>query len=532
MGPALSLKLRRLLPKRGVVLSALLFFLARPVFSWGWVFSPFIFIPFIIQQNRDRSLSLGAGLKDALWLQFLCGLIWFDWMLPSAQVIWEKDQWFVMLVYAFVCPLFLIHIPLLSIIRGLLLRLAPKTDWMIALIMAMLFTLGEEFFSYMYLSIADNLTGWPLLVSLASLGGGPLLALLVALHMELTAVSIEKRGLLRGSLTSVVFLSFFMLSSFAVSGSHRTNSLPNDSVKINLIQTNGSRVDALEGLKPPYLRIHRGPQQAIELLRNSRMLYPGAQLTILPETIFPFDYFDRSDPRLNDLRTALEQEARLGGTDVIFGAVTTSEAGLPENSSVHLSIKNSMAVYHKYSKRYLMPFSESVPGAATFPWLQDIFFHPQLQAGPFAPARIRVGSFSFGLVICNEIFHPYLFALHQGVDGVVHLGNETWVTDSSGPWLILSKNVLRSIENAVPILKVSNAGLSGAFDAQGQVAKLSNTKQAHIQQLTLEHRRKELTFYAQHPDLPIKSLILGSLVGVTFLLARWRLRRRQIRIHE
>lgn len=517
MGSLVPAQLVRLLPDRSVILSAVLFYFARPVFSWGWPLAPFIFIPFILRQQRSDSWR--AKLRDALWLQFLCALTWFDWMLSSAQILWQQDPWVVRLVYAFVTPVFMLHIPLLTLIREALARLAPHALLARSVAMALLFPLSEQVFSYMYLSIADDLSRAPALASLAVVGGAPLLAFILALHMELVALS-WSRGLWAGVRTSGIFLCLFGVISIAVHTTARGPDPARDGITINLIQTNGSRLEALEGLKPPHQRTYLGPRRVVELLRNASLVHPGARLTILPETIFPFDYFAQSDHKLSELRANLEREARLAGMDIIFGAVTRSEHGHLENSSIHLSVSEGHVSYKKYPKRYLMPFSESLPGASSFPWLEDIFFRPELLAGPMEPLKARVDNFEFGLLICNEIFHPYLTAQHQDVDAFIHLGNETWVTESSGPWLIYGKDVLRSIENAVPILKVSNAGLSGVFDASGRVAGLTREQTGHLQQIKVSKRPERVTVFSCYPHWPTVALGASTAFVILYLMKR------------
>lgn len=481
---------------------------------------PFIFIPFFIHLKKLKALK--HKLREALWLQLFCSLFVYEWMLSAAEILWNKSFLSVLAIYILVVPLVVTYITLWTIAEH---YLAPvfkeKSDLLRSCFLACLFPLLELPTSYMYHSFGKHLAGAPELLSFARFGGIPLIVFLMIFHMEIVAAA-WVRDRRRAVVTSATYLFLFCGLSYVLTNlvplTQRSSGLP-----INIIQTNAPIEDTLDGMKLPHLRTYRGSLRAIALIKDARIQHPKAKLTILPETVFPIDFFSTNNPDIIRIREMVENEARQTGGDFIFGTLTVNESAL-ENSVVHLRFEEGKALYQKFPKRYLMPFAETIPGSRHFPWLEKVFFKDTLLAGPFEPISITVDRTVFGIVICNEIFHPGVFSLHKKADVMIHLGNETWVSGTSGQGIIISEAVARSIENSQPILKVSNTGISVFIDQRGHLESLAPRGQEKITQLSMKHISSGETFYVRHG---VKKVYVFFGVTILFLgvFAFWRRRK-------
>jgi apolipoprotein N-acyltransferase len=198
-------------------------------------------------------------------------------------------------------------------------------------------------------------------------------------------------------------------------------------------------------------------QRYVALTRSAAPLPP---LLIWPENaiaIFPAD------------NAALLAPLR----DLVRGAPTALLTGAPRagdrlgtaaifNSLYLLTADSERSVY---DKRRLLPFVERYAlRAADGPYLAGA------EAAPVAIGAARVGP-----LICYEIIYAELARelVASGANLLVNVSNDSWFDAGAGPAQHAELARFRAIENRVSLLRVTNSGVSGAFDPAGrEIARL------------------------------------------------------------
>jgi apolipoprotein N-acyltransferase len=123
------------------------------------------------------------------------------------------------------------------------------------------------------------------------------------------------------------------------------------------------------------------------------------------------------------------------------------------------------AVRPVYDKRRLLPFVER--------------FALRPEDGPYlaggAPAPIEIGTARVGAVICFEVIYPALVRslVADGANLLINFSNDSWFDAGAGPLQHYEIARFRAVENHLSLLRVTNSGVSGAFDAAGrEIARL------------------------------------------------------------
>jgi apolipoprotein N-acyltransferase len=192
----------------------------------------------------------------------------------------------------------------------------------------------------------------------------------------------------------------------------------------------------------------------------------GAQVdaVIWPETALPFRWGN------NERGFAMLREA-VGDTQFI-GGVQRPEAGAMYNSMVHLDASGAeLAIY---DKSHLVPFGEYIPFAnlaARF----GIFGFADIDQMGFAagtgPRVIQVeGLPPYLPMICYEAIFPGLAQVKgQRPEWLLHLTNDAWYGEFSGPYQHLVQARARAIEQGLPVARAANTGVSGMIDPYGRL---------------------------------------------------------------
>lgn len=142
---------------------------------------------------------------------------------------------------------------------------------------------------------------------------------------------------------------------------------------------------------------------------------------------------------------------------------------------------NSMAVIDSegrptsvYDKLHLVPFGEYLP----FQTALEAIGLEQLSRmrGGFTPgARPRpvvtsAGLPPIGALICYEAIFPAKVIQGSTRPGVlINVTNDGWFGATAGPYQHFHQARLRAVEEGLPLLRVSNNGISAVIDAQGRV---------------------------------------------------------------
>lgn len=203
-----------------------------------------------------------------------------------------------------------------------------------------------------------------------------------------------------------------------------------------------------------------------------------------------FTLFDHDTDIQQEISSRLH---RMDGTDLakthfIFGTTTgsiTQEGDWKLYNSI--ALMNSQNVLGIYQKNLLVPFGEYIPLSKWFSFLNTISGTINLQAGteqnllPFKP-----GVDILPLVCYEAIFtsYPYKFLAQasqpENFKIMVNVTNDSWFGLTSGPFQHLQIARVRSIETGLPMIRVSDTGISAIISAKGEIIYRTKLGQAKI----------------------------------------------------
>jgi apolipoprotein N-acyltransferase len=189
-------------------------------------------------------------------------------------------------------------------------------------------------------------------------------------------------------------------------------------------------------------------------------------VVIWPETAIPYLYRD-SLPILQEIATASGPE-----TSVIAGIVR-SVGDKPRNTMLYMDPAGGPSAL--YDKQHLVPFGEYMPFAA----LIDRIGLSGLTglAGRFVQgqgSRVITGQNlpNFLALICYEaIFPQYARNIENRPEWIVHITNDAWFGQFSGPYQHLVQAQMRALEQGLPLVRSANTGISAMIDPYGRIVQ-------------------------------------------------------------
>jgi len=208
--------------------------------------------------------------------------------------------------------------------------------------------------------------------------------------------------------------------------------------------------------------------------KNGKQGLSGTTHLIWPESAFPFFLTERRD-MLASIAAMLPE-----GTNLITGAVrgeasTTKNGGFVFNS-IYI-INDEGEIISAADKTHLVPFGEYLP----FQSFLESFGLRQLTnlEGGFEPGSSRklLGTGTgpqFLPLICYEIiFSGELWPSTDKDDDrpewIINVTNDGWFGNTPGPYQHERQAILRGVEEGLPVVRVSNSGISGVYDPYGRV---------------------------------------------------------------
>ena len=219
---------------------------------------------------------------------------------------------------------------------------------------------------------------------------------------------------------------------------------------------------------------------------------PKVDVIIWPESAI-YTALNYADRHIERLRRAA------GRQDVIFGILRIDEQD---------RLYNSLVLSHEdqppqiYDKRHLVPFGEYLPFED---WLvrNGFGFAPELFGVGFSAGRsgtpmILSNSVKILPMICYEIIFPRaVSAARQDADVIVQISNDAWFGGFSGPAQHLEITRLRAIEQGMPIIRVSNPGISAVIDGRGEIVdQMPLNTAGHLDvQVSLMHYKTPYTWF-------------------------------------
>lgn len=203
-------------------------------------------------------------------------------------------------------------------------------------------------------------------------------------------------------------------------------------------------------------------ERQLELMSSKAGTVPDVM--ILPETAVAYS--------LNDKNGALRQISDAAGASEVIGGFYRRANGGTYNS-LFLATKNG-GIKATYDKQHLVPFGEYIPFVDQLRkfgvrGLADIQGSGFLKGT--TPAIIQTSTAGrFLPMICYEAIFPGMAKIrHERPDWILHITNDAWFGDFSGPYQHFSQVRVRAIEQGLPVVRSANTGISAVIDPYGRI---------------------------------------------------------------
>ncbi len=176
-----------------------------------------------------------------------------------------------------------------------------------------------------------------------------------------------------------------------------------------------------------------------------------------------------------------------------------------------------------YFKQHLVPFGEYVPLESWLRGLISLFDLPMssFSSGSSDQPPLQVNGWNIGMALCYEIIFQDI--VHQQISDaelLVTLSNDAWFGDSIGPYQHLEIARMRALENAIPVIRATNDGISALIDHQGRIIEQLGKAESGILSGKITAVEGK-TFYRQiGPSLAYFILLL--IPGIVLLFAAYR----------
>ena len=223
---------------------------------------------------------------------------------------------------------------------------------------------------------------------------------------------------------------------------------------------------------------------------------------IWPETSVPY--------LLNTGQGALEVISDAAGDIPVVLGMQRRDAVQYFNSLVVLGADGTVA--DVYDKSHLVPFGEYMPGGALASALslRGLAANDGYGFGAGDGLRLlEVDGLGTALpLICYEaIFPQEVGGLTTRPDWMLHITNDAWFGQYTGPQQHLAQTRFRAIEQGLPMVRAANTGISAMIDARGQIVAslplgVSGYLDAELPSAL------PATIYARSGDLPIVLLLI------------------------
>ncbi|WP_440053887.1 apolipoprotein N-acyltransferase [Pseudoalteromonas sp. T1lg65] len=317
---------------------------------------------------------------------------------------------------------------------------------------------GKLLTGFPWLSFGYTLTDTPL-SSIAPFIGEFGLTLLCILLPTLAYYSIRKQAYIQLGIWALFVTAITTLPLFSNPTKHSEQS-------INVLLVQGNIKQSLRW-EPEYFWPTMSKYRDL-----TRTQWQDVDLVVWPEAAIP-EFEDIAYPFLQ----GLDKAAVFNNTAVITGIPDYQfDTKRAYNTLIVLGKKQAQDTEghyqylhtNRYQKHQLLPIGEFVPFEK---WLRPIAPLFNLEMSSFArgdqfQANLTANGLQILPAICYEIAFSELVRgnLHDNSDILFTVSNDAWFGDSHGPHQHMQIARMRAIELQLPLIRVTNNGISGVFD--------------------------------------------------------------------
>ncbi len=472
-------------------------------------------IPLFIMLE-STSVSVFRLTWSASFIGFTMNLAWVrHTMIDYGGIAWPLAVLFVGLLAAY-CALF----QAVALVCAFRIRPVFKETW--CLIPAACWVSFEYLRTYLFSGFPWNALGlsqYNILPVLQNARWGSFYGISFMIIMVNTVIALmirqgKKKEVMRQFLATVLVMGLAIGYGFSVLSHADRNAAE---LRVALIQPN-----IPQDLK--WQESYRGETlekliQLSESLRDGRpelIVWPESSITFLYRfagryrTAEGLTYADR----INSLIQTMDAPLLTGTLDQLDSATYNAAVLVPRSGGLEMY----------YYKEHLVPFGEYVPLPSMF------FFVNRLVEGAIgtfdtgeSAAPLIAGTTRIGMTICYEGVFPDLVRrrVAQGADVLCNITNDAWFGRSWAPEQHFSNYCYRAVENARPVIRAANTGITGAIDACGRPITKSDLFTPDAKLVTVGIPA-ETTFYTRFGDVFSLSCVLFCVIAATIRAVRRR----------
>lgn len=288
-----------------------------------------------------------------------------------------------------------------------------------------------------------------------------LLTLLTTLWATWPALLIlgqKKAGLWAGGLSIASFAALYLYGAVIL---HSYPAANNDEVLVKIVQPNISQAEKWDPQKQPQNFF----DQIILSQATGAETAHKAVYILWSETAlsYRYTYDETAMAEIRQMLSSYNVPAYLFTGLLRYMPETHSYA----NSLVMIDAQGQIT--NIYDKHHLVPFGEYIPFQRYIP-LKPVVEFSGFQKGPGLEIFHTPENFSYSPLICYEIIFPHNSVPRgQNADMIFNVTNDAWYGFSAGPHQHLAQARFRAIENATPVYRAANTGISAVFDPQGRL---------------------------------------------------------------
>ncbi len=243
---------------------------------------------------------------------------------------------------------------------------------------------------------------------------------------------------------------------------------------------------------------------------------PGnPDLIVWPEAAVPYVLGERPD---------LDQtiaSAAVGDAQIILGIRSLADVdGVASWRNSLQALGPDGSITTRYDKHHLVPFGEYLPfpGLVASLGLTPIAANAGQYTAGMGPQTLSLPDLpAFQPLICYEAIFPA--EIQRGADRpawLLHITNDAWFGNFSGPYQHLDQSRFRAIEQGLPLARSANTGVSAVIDPFGRITARIPLNTDGFVDAALP-KPLQPTLYATTGDLPWLALtVIAGLGAVVF----------------
>lgn len=238
---------------------------------------------------------------------------------------------------------------------------------------------------------------------------------------------------------------------------------------------------------------------------------------IWPETAFPEEFDPDHSPLSKTVMDFIVKEK----IDLLMGGMRRDPNGDLSNAIFLISSNGQVQSYGKHT---LLPFGEYLPLAKHFPNLKNLFPMIKNYSPGQEPPLLASKQGIFGVSICYEGIFPETASTSAklGANLLINLTNDYWYGSWPEPRQHLYLSAARAIETQLPLMRVTNTGITAYIDSNGKIHELTNYNEKWAGALNIPtSSHLEPTFFVRHGEI-INSLVLFLIIGLLIVAQFYR----------